>query len=93
MLVAEGVAYGAFLTSGQTSVLTQSAEASRGAALGVYAAAGSVGDSVLPFALGYVADTAGLNAVFYIVGALGAAGAGATLAILGRWSTRAPRTA
>ena len=59
LLIGEGVAYGLFLTSGQTTIAEHADESSRGAALGIYMAAASVGDSVAPLFLGMVADRLG----------------------------------
>ncbi|MCL4300299.1 MAG: MFS transporter [Anaerolineae bacterium] len=74
LLMVEGVAYGLYLTSGQTTVAEHADPSSRGAALGVYMAAASVGDSVAPFFLGIVADRLGLTTVFYVVGGLAVLG-------------------
>jgi MFS family permease len=74
LLMVEGVAYGLYLTSGQTTVAEHADPASRGAALGMYMAAASVGDSVAPFFLGIVADRLGIIIVFYVVGGLAVLG-------------------
>jgi MFS family permease len=82
LLIGEGVAYGLFLTSGQTTVAEHAHESSRGAALGMYMAAASVGDSVAPLFLGLAADRLGITSVFYIVGSLAVAGVIAMARIL-----------
>jgi MFS family permease len=74
LLIGEGVAYGLFLTSGQTTIAEYADQSSRGAALGIYMAAASVGDSVAPLFLGIVADRWGIYSVFYIVGGLAVLG-------------------
>ncbi|GIK42850.1 MAG: multidrug resistance protein [Chloroflexota bacterium] len=74
LLMVEGVAYGLYLTSGQTTVAEHADPSSRGAALGMYMAAASVGDSVAPFFLGIVADRLGIITVFYVVGGLAVVG-------------------
>lgn len=84
LLIGEGVAYGLYLTSGQTTIAGHADPSSRGAALGVYMAAASVGDSVAPFFLGLVADRLGIYSVFYGVGSLAALGVVAMTVILMR---------
>lgn len=74
LLMVEGVAYGLYLTSGQTTVAEHADPSSRGAALGMYMAAASVGDSVAPFFLGIVADRLGIITVFYVVSGLAVVG-------------------
>jgi MFS family permease len=74
LLAFEGIAYGVYLTSGQTTIAGHADESSRGAALGMYMAAASVGDSAAPLFLGIVADRLGITSVFYIVGSLAALG-------------------
>jgi MFS family permease len=69
-LIGEGVGYGLYLTSGQTTIAGYANESSRGAALGVYMAAASIGDSVAPLFLGMLADQLGIKSVFYMVGGL-----------------------
>jgi MFS family permease len=84
LLMVEGVAYGLYLTSGQTIVAGQADPSSRGAALGMYMAAASVGDSVAPFFLGVIADRLGLITVFYVVGGLALLGVAVMARILRR---------
>ncbi len=84
LLIGEGVAYGLFLTSGQTTIAEHADESSRGAALGIYMAAASVGDSLAPLFLGVVADRLGIYSVFYIVGSLAVLGVVAMARILMR---------
>ncbi|MBI1880089.1 MAG: MFS transporter [Chloroflexi bacterium] len=84
LLIGEGIAYGLYLTSGQTTIAGHADESSRGAALGMYMAAASVGDSVAPLFLGMVADRLGINSVFYVVGGLAAMGVVSMVFILMR---------
>jgi MFS family permease len=70
LLAIEGVAFGLFLTSAQTTIATHADESSRGAASGMYMAAAAVGESTAPFILGFVADHFGLPTVFYVVATL-----------------------
>lgn len=70
LLSCEGVAFGLFLTAGQITVASQANESNRGAVVGVYMAAASVGDSLAPFFLGLIADWLGIVTVFYVVGGL-----------------------
>ncbi|HXV43972.1 MAG TPA: MFS transporter, partial [Anaerolineae bacterium] len=84
LLIGEGVAYGLFLTSGQTTIAEHADASNRGAALGVYMAAASVGDSVAPLFLGVVADRLGIHSVFYVVGVLAVLGVVAMTYILMR---------
>jgi MFS family permease len=74
LLLSEGVAYGLYLTIGQTLITEYADEASRGAALGMYSTATSIGGSLLPFFLGVVADLSGLTTIFYLTGGLLALG-------------------
>ena len=75
LLITEGVAYGLYFTIAQATIAGYADEASRGTALGMYATVTGVGESLLPFFLGIVADAFGLYRVFYIVGVLIAIGA------------------
>lgn len=70
LLSCEGVAFGLFLTAGQITVASQANESNRGAVVGVYMAAASVGDSFFPLFLGLIADWLGIVTVFYVVGGL-----------------------
>jgi MFS family permease len=88
LLIGEGVAYGLFLTSGQTTIAKHADASNRGAALGVYMAAASVGDSVAPLFLGVVADRLGIHSVFYVVGSLAVLGVIAMTRILTRRQVR-----
>ncbi len=84
LLGAEGIAYGLYLTSGQSTIAKYAAESSRGAALGTYMASASVGDSIAPLFLGMVADAFGIQSVFYIIGSLALCG----LIVMARLLTR-----
>ena len=86
LLILEGIGFGVFLVSGQAAVATAADTSHRGAAVGLFWMAGSFGDLFGPIALGLIAQTMGLVAVFetvaiamamgaITVGALGAAAA------------------
>lgn len=83
-LTVEGVAFGLFLTSAQTTIAGHADESSRGAALGLYMAAASVGDSVAPILLGWVATLLGVRSVFFVVGGLVGLGTVVMAAIIAR---------
>lgn len=70
LLSCEGIAFGLFLTAGQTTMAAQANESNRGAVVGIYMAAAAVGDSFAPFFLGLIAELLGIVAVFYVVGSL-----------------------
>lgn len=70
VLALEGIAYGLFLTAGQADLAESAAEETRGAAIGVYGMAGSVGGAFSPLALGLVAEVWGLPPVFVITALL-----------------------
>lgn len=70
LLILEGVAFGSFLTSGQIFVAQYSAADTRGAAVGAYSAAGSLGSIFSPIVLGIVADLGGVQTVFWLTGLL-----------------------
>jgi MFS family permease len=55
LLILEGVIFGIFLVSGQAAVAAASGATNRGAAVGMFWMAGSVGDFLGPLALGVVA--------------------------------------
>lgn len=69
LLIVEGVGFGVFLVSAQSAVAAAAGQGNRGAAVGVFWMAGSVGELFGPLALGVVAQTAGLFAVFQTVAA------------------------
>ena len=64
LLVVEGIAFGSFLTVGQSFVAEHSTAETRGAAIGVYSTVGSLGSTFSPLLLGFIADAWGLPAVF-----------------------------
>lgn len=80
LLVLEGVGFGVFLVTGQSCVASASSRSNRGAAVGMFWMAGSIGDFFGPLALGVIAQSFGLIAVFQSVS--GAVLAGATLVVL-----------
>jgi MFS family permease len=74
LLICEGLAFGAYLVSGQTFVADRTTAENRGAAVGLYAMAGSIGATAAPASLGAVADRWGLAATFGTTSALLAVG-------------------
>jgi MFS family permease len=68
LLSVDGLAFGAYLVAGQTWVADHTEAAYRGAAVGLYAAAGSVGGIAAPLALGLVAERWGVETVFVVNG-------------------------
>lgn len=70
LLIVEGIAFGSFLTSGQIFVAQHSAAETRGAAVGAYSTAGSVGSIFGPVILGVAADVGGVQTAFWLTGVL-----------------------
>lgn len=68
LLILEGIGFGVFLVSGQMAVAATAAQTNRGAAMGLFWMAGSLGDFFGPIALGVIAEERGLIAVFQTVG-------------------------
>jgi len=75
LLILEGIGFGVFLVSGQAAVATAADTSHRGAAVGLFWMAGSFGDLFGPIALGLIAQTMGLVAVFEAVAIAVAMGA------------------
>ncbi|MEZ4622003.1 MAG: MFS transporter [Caldilineaceae bacterium] len=67
LLIADGIAYGLFLTAGQTHVTALAAEGDRGRAMGIYTMAGSIGSAAGPVLMGIVAEWFGLAIVFPVL--------------------------
>lgn len=67
LLILEGLAYGVFMVSSQLAVASEAGQANRGAALGLFWTAGSLGDLFGPITLGLVAQAIGVVAVFQTV--------------------------
>ena len=67
LLILEGVGFGVFLVSGQSAVSEAAGQLNRGAAVGMFWMAGSIGDLFGPIGLGVVAQEVGLVAVFQTV--------------------------
>jgi len=92
LLIAEGIAYGLFLTSGQVAIAEHAPPGGRGAALGSYMASASLGDSLAPLLLGLAADLLGIRSVFYIGAGLALLGVASIAHILARpervWSDK-----
>ena len=68
LVAIEGLAFGAYLVSGQTYVADRTAVENRGAAVGVYSTASSIGGTAGPLALGIIAGTLGVARVFTATG-------------------------
>ena len=68
LLGVDGLAYGAYLVSGQTFVADHTTVENRGAAVGVYSTASSIGATVGPLSLGLVAASWGVPRVFVVTG-------------------------
>jgi MFS family permease len=93
LLILEGIGFGVFLVSGQLAVAATAGQTNRGAAVGLFWMAGSVGDFFGPIALGFIAQEFGLIAVFQTVAVAVVIGAGlvAGLGVLADYrSGRAP---
>jgi DHA1 family multidrug resistance protein-like MFS transporter len=86
LLILEGIGFGVFLVSSQSAVASAAGHSNRGAAVGMFWMAGSVGDLFGPIGLGVIAQAFGLIAVFQtvavavMVGAVLVAGLGAMAA-------------
>ncbi|MBI5876391.1 MAG: MFS transporter [Chloroflexi bacterium] len=70
LLVAEGVAFGMHLPSGQAFCAEQSTAATRGQVVGGYSMTGSLGSALAPLVMGLVAEWWGVRAVFPFTAAL-----------------------
>lgn len=82
LLILEGVGFGIFLVSGQAAVAAASGPQNRGAAVGMFWMSGSVGELFGPVALGVVAQSLGLIAVFQSV-AVAVTGGAVLIAAIG----------
>lgn len=93
LLILEGIGFGIFLVSSQTAVASAAAHTNRGAAVGLFWMAGSLGDLFGPIGLGVIAQAMGLIAVFQtvavavVVGAVLVAGLGVIAAHRSRRAT------
>src|ERR1700674_283958 len=67
LLIVEGVGFGVFLVSAQMAVASAAGGTNRGAAVGLFWMAGSLGHLFSPIALGVIAQELGLIAVFNTV--------------------------
>ena len=74
LLAIEGLAFGAYLVSGQTYVADHTSFENRGAAIGVYSTASSLGSTIAPLVLGIVASAYGVRLVFSVTGTVLAVG-------------------
>lgn len=70
ILIADGIAYGLFLTAGQSHITNLSSATDRGSAVGIYTMAGSIGGALGPIAMGVIAELFGLPAVFWLSAAI-----------------------
>ncbi len=68
LLLVEGIAFGTFLTSGQVFVAENCTPTTRGAAVGAYSTAGSLGSTLSSVVLGFIADRWGVPMVFRVTG-------------------------
>ncbi|MCB9160979.1 MAG: MFS transporter [Caldilineaceae bacterium] len=75
LMLVDGVAFGMYLTAGQSFITENAADLDRGTAMGVYNTAGSIGGTIGPFALGILAGVVGLAAVFRVTAVVALAGA------------------
>lgn len=89
LLILEGIGFGVFLVSGQSAVAEAAARTNRGAAVGMFWMAGSIGDLFGPIALGVIAQEIGLVAVFQTTAVAVLIGAG-LVALLGAMAARRP---
>lgn len=87
LLILEGIGFGVFLVSGQSAVAEAAAQTNRGAAVGMFWMAGSIGDLFGPIALGVIAQEVGLVAVFQTTAVAVLVGAG-LVAFLGALAVR-----
>ena len=74
LLALEGLAFGAYLVSGQTYLADNTEIENRGAAMGVYSTASSLGGAIAPLVLGLVANAYGVRLVFTVTGVILAVG-------------------
>jgi MFS family permease len=88
-LAVEGLAFGIFAVAGQAFVTGAVRPEERGEAMGIYWAAGSLGTTMSPLALGLVAQSWGLVSTFHVTTALVIIGL-AVFLLLVQWQ-RAPR--
>ncbi|MDQ3349624.1 MAG: MFS transporter, partial [Acidobacteriota bacterium] len=74
LLGIDGLAFGGYLVAGQTWVADHTEPAYRGAAVGLYSAASSIGGILAPLLLGIVAEIWSVGVVFTVNGWIMAAG-------------------
>jgi MFS family permease len=74
LLILEGIAFGMFLTVGQSFVSEHSTPSTRGAAIGLYSTAGSLSSTFSPLLFGVIADAFGMQSVFVVTGVISASG-------------------
>lgn len=68
--VADGFAFGVFMTAGQVIVADNAPHTRRGAAIGSYAAAGALGETVGALTFGILAHMVSLRSIFFVAGSL-----------------------
>jgi len=81
--LADGVAFGVFLSAGQSLVAERAPPGRQGAAIGAFAAAGALGETAGALGFGVLAHLVSLRAVFVVAGAALAAAAAASSRLLG----------
>ena len=81
LLILEGIGFGVFLVSGQSAVSEAAGRTNRGAAVGMFWMAGSIGDLFGPIVLGVIAQETGLIAVFQATAGAVLVGAGLVAAL------------
>jgi MFS family permease len=81
LLAIEGLAFGAYLVSGQTFVANNTTAETRGTAVGVYSMVSSIGRALSPFGLGLIAQRWGVASVFSVTGWM--LGVGFVISVIG----------
>jgi MFS family permease len=89
LLIVDGIAYGLFLTVGQSHVTALAGDGDRGRVMGIYTMAGSIGSAAGPILMGVLAEWFGLPAVFPLA-AVVAAVAALILWRSGHWQPQSP---
>jgi MFS family permease len=89
LLVVEGIGFGVFTAASMGAVASASAANNRGAAMGFYGMAGSLGESVGSPILGLIAELAGPATLYAVTAVIIAAGVAPSALIARRTATRA----
>jgi MFS family permease len=93
LLILEGIGFGVFLVSGQSAVSEAAGQSNRGAAVGLFWMAGSLGDLFGPIILGVIAQAMGLIAVFQVTAGAVVVGAGLVVGLGAMAAKRSHREA